>query len=140
MLHFAPDEYAARLNRLMVEMAEQKLDAMLLFAQDSMYWLTGYDTFGFCFFQCLIVKADGEMKLLTRSADLRQAADAWSRRQMTAPQSRWAQGQGPLGSSRSVSLNPLQVDAFLTEHRDWPATGHSPRQACRPRPPRRSPP
>ena len=73
MLHFAPDEYAARLNRLMVEMAEQKLDAMLLFAQDSMYWLTGYDTFGFCFFQCLVVKADGEMKLLTRSADLRQA-------------------------------------------------------------------
>ncbi|KAA0971777.1 aminopeptidase P family protein [Aureimonas fodinaquatilis] len=73
MLHFSPDEYANRLSRLMVEMAEQKLDAMLLFAQDSMYWLTGYDTFGFCFFQCLIVKADGQMRLLTRSADLRQA-------------------------------------------------------------------
>ncbi len=41
--------------------------------QDSMFWLTGYDTFGFCFFQCLVVKADGEMRLLTRSADLRQA-------------------------------------------------------------------
>ncbi|BDA85813.1 Xaa-Pro dipeptidase [Aureimonas sp. SA4125] len=54
-------------------MAERKLDAVLLFAQDSMYWLTGYDTFGFCFFQCLAVKADGEMRLLTRSADLRQA-------------------------------------------------------------------
>jgi Xaa-Pro dipeptidase len=38
-----------------------------------MYWLTGYDTFGFCFFQCLIVQADGSMTLLTRSADLRQA-------------------------------------------------------------------
>jgi Xaa-Pro dipeptidase len=38
-----------------------------------MYWLTGYDTFGFCFFQCLVVKANGEMVLLTRSADLRQA-------------------------------------------------------------------
>ncbi|MEQ9572220.1 MAG: Xaa-Pro peptidase family protein [Nitratireductor sp.] len=38
-----------------------------------MYWLTGYDTFGFCFFQCLVVKADGQMVLLTRSADLRQA-------------------------------------------------------------------
>jgi Xaa-Pro dipeptidase len=38
-----------------------------------MYWLTGYDTFGFCFFQCLVVKADGSMTLLTRSADLRQA-------------------------------------------------------------------
>jgi len=45
----------------------------LLFAQESMYWLTGYDTFGFCFFQCLVVKADGSMVLLTRSADLRQA-------------------------------------------------------------------
>jgi Xaa-Pro dipeptidase len=38
-----------------------------------MYWLTGYDTFGFCFFQSLVVTSDGRMALLTRSADLRQA-------------------------------------------------------------------
>lgn len=38
-----------------------------------MYWLTGYDTFGFCFFQSLVLAADGRMALLTRSADLRQA-------------------------------------------------------------------
>jgi Xaa-Pro dipeptidase len=49
------------------------LDALFLFQQESMYWLTGYDTFGFCFFQCLVVRADGHMALLTRSADLRQA-------------------------------------------------------------------
>jgi len=54
-------------------MAERKLDCMLLFAQESMYWLTGYDTFGYCFFQSLVVKADGEMVLLTRAPDLRQA-------------------------------------------------------------------
>lgn len=72
-LHFERDEYSGRLNRLLAEMQEQKLDAMLLFAQESMYWLTGYDTFGYCFFQTLIVKADGSMTLLTRSADLRQA-------------------------------------------------------------------
>ncbi|TNM63008.1 M24 family metallopeptidase [Aliirhizobium smilacinae] len=72
-LQFERDEYSARLNRLLAEMQEQKLDAMLLFAQESMYWLTGYDTFGYCFFQTLIVKADGSMTLLTRSADLRQA-------------------------------------------------------------------
>jgi Xaa-Pro dipeptidase len=54
-------------------MAEARLDGMLLFQQESMYWLTGYDTFGFCFFQCLAVTADGRMALLTRSADLRQA-------------------------------------------------------------------
>ncbi|MCT7374806.1 M24 family metallopeptidase [Chelativorans salis] len=72
-LHFDRAEFDARRDRLVIEMSERKLDALLLFAQESMYWLTGFDTFGFCFFQCLVVKADGEMVLLTRSADLRQA-------------------------------------------------------------------
>ncbi|WP_113487371.1 M24 family metallopeptidase [Rhizobium cremeum] len=72
-LQFEPSEYSDRLARLTAAMAEQKLDAVLLFAQESMYWLTGYDTFGYCFFQTLVVKADGSMTLLTRSADLRQA-------------------------------------------------------------------
>lgn len=72
-LHFERSEFDARRDRLTIEMAEKKLDALCLFAQESMYWLTGYDTFGFCFFQCLVVKADGSMVLLTRSADLRQA-------------------------------------------------------------------
>ncbi|MCA1404755.1 aminopeptidase P family protein [Ensifer sp. IC3342] len=72
-LQFAAEEYAARLARLTARMQEEKLDALLLFAQESMYWLTGYDTFGYCFFQTLVVKRDGSMVLLTRSADLRQA-------------------------------------------------------------------
>lgn len=72
-LHFDRAEFDARRDRLVIEMSERKLDALLIFAQESMYWLTGYDTFGFCFFQCLVVKADGSMVLLARSADLRQA-------------------------------------------------------------------
>jgi Xaa-Pro dipeptidase len=72
-LHFERGEFATRLTRLTSAMQERKLDAVLLFAQESMYWLTGYDTFGFCFFQSLVVKSDGSMVLLTRSADLRQA-------------------------------------------------------------------
>jgi Xaa-Pro dipeptidase len=72
-LHFERSEYADRLARLTERMSAEKLDALLLFAQESMYWLTGYDTFGYCFFQTLVVKADGSMTLLTRSADLRQA-------------------------------------------------------------------
>jgi Xaa-Pro dipeptidase len=72
-LHFSKDEFANRMAVLLAAMANQKLDAVLLFAQESMYWLTGYDTFGFCFFQSLIVKSDGSVVLLTRSADLRQA-------------------------------------------------------------------
>jgi Xaa-Pro dipeptidase len=72
-LHFTREEFASRLELLKVRMKEEKLDVLLLFAQESMYWLTGYDTFGYCFFQTLVVKADGQMVLLTRSADLRQA-------------------------------------------------------------------
>jgi Xaa-Pro dipeptidase len=72
-LHFSAPEFARRKSALLVAMAEAKLDGVLLFQQESMYWLTGYDTFGFCFFQSLVVTQDGRMALLTRSADLRQA-------------------------------------------------------------------
>jgi len=70
---FSHAEYAKRQEILLHEMASAKLDALLLFSQESMYWLTGYETFGFCFFQSLIVKSDGSTHLLTRVADLRQA-------------------------------------------------------------------
>jgi Xaa-Pro dipeptidase len=73
MLHFSRDEFAARLARTQDEMARRGLDALLLFAPESQYWLTGYDTFGFCFFQCLIVPAGRDPVLLTRAPDLRQA-------------------------------------------------------------------
>ncbi|MCU4180989.1 M24 family metallopeptidase [Bosea sp. BH3] len=72
-LHFTPAEFARRRQALLAAMQAERLDALFLFQQESMFWLTGYDTFGFCFFQCLVVKADGTMALLTRSADLRQA-------------------------------------------------------------------
>jgi Xaa-Pro dipeptidase len=72
-LHFTPAEFARRKAALLAAMARQDLDALLLFQQESMYWLTGFDTFGFCFFQCLVVTVDGRTALLTRSADLRQA-------------------------------------------------------------------
>jgi Xaa-Pro dipeptidase len=72
-LHFSPQEFDRRKGALLAAMAQARLDGLLLFQQESMYWATGYDTFGFCFFQCLVVAADGRMALLTRSADLRQA-------------------------------------------------------------------
>ena len=72
-LHFEREEFATRKEKALAEMAERGLDALLMFKQESMYWLTGYDTFGFCFFQCLMLRADGEIVLLTRAPDLRQA-------------------------------------------------------------------
>ena len=72
-LHFPRPEYEARIARATRALAQRQLDGALLFAPESHYWLTGYDTFGFCFFQCLYLGADGRLALLTRSADLRQA-------------------------------------------------------------------
>ena len=72
-LHFERSEFTNRLQLLTRAMKENDYRAMMLFSQESMYWLTGYDTFGFCFFQCLVVTENGEIALLTRAPDLRQA-------------------------------------------------------------------
>ncbi|MEM9791997.1 MAG: Xaa-Pro peptidase family protein [Pseudomonadota bacterium] len=72
MLHFTPEEFARRQNAVNAAMDAAGLDALLLFAPESQYWLTGFDTFGYCFFQCLVWDRQ-KATLLTRSADLRQA-------------------------------------------------------------------
>lgn len=72
-LHFSAEELAGRRQRTIAAMAAAGLDGLLMFRQESMYYLTGYDTFGFVFFQCLYLGADGRLTLLTRAPDLRQA-------------------------------------------------------------------
>ena len=72
-LHFEPAEYKARVKAVIKALDKQGLDGLLMFNQESMYYLTGYDTFGFCFFQCLYLGNDGKIALLTRTPDLRQA-------------------------------------------------------------------
>ncbi len=72
-LHFSEEELAERRARVGAAMAARGLDGLLMFRQESMYYLTGYDTFGYVFFQCLYLSADGAMTLLTRAPDLRQA-------------------------------------------------------------------
>ena len=72
-LHFSREEFADRQRRAGVKMAEQGLDGMLVFRQESMYWLTGYDTEGFVMFQGLYLGADGTLALCTRLPDLYQA-------------------------------------------------------------------
>jgi Xaa-Pro dipeptidase len=73
VLHFSEQELAERRKRTCASMAADGLDGLLIFRQETMFYLTGYDTFGYVFFQCLYLGADGKMTLLTRSADLRQA-------------------------------------------------------------------
>lgn len=73
-LRFAPEEHASRLAATRAAMRAQGVDALLVFAQESHYWLTGFDTAGYVFFQAGIVTADDRPTvLLTRRPDLRQA-------------------------------------------------------------------
>jgi Xaa-Pro dipeptidase len=72
-LHFSKEEFHKRKLNTLKCMKEKNLDALLMFRQESMYWLTGYDTFGYVFFQTLILDQKGNVILLTRAPDLRQA-------------------------------------------------------------------
>lgn len=72
-LHFTPAEYATRQEMARSALQAQGLDALLMFAPESHYWISGYDTFGFAMFQCMILTARGDLHLLTRTPDLRQA-------------------------------------------------------------------
>ncbi len=72
-LHFENNEYQGRIAATISAMQAKGLDGLLMFRQESMFYLTGYDTFGFCFFQCLYLGTDGTLILLTRAPDLRQA-------------------------------------------------------------------
>ncbi|MEL6374467.1 MAG: Xaa-Pro peptidase family protein [Pseudomonadota bacterium] len=72
-LAFTPDEYAARLASAREGMDDANLDALILFRQESLYYLTGFDTFGYVYVQALVLHRDGRMVLLTRAPDRRQA-------------------------------------------------------------------
>ena len=71
--HFSGAEFDARRAATVAELQRRGLRALLMFRQESMYWLTGYDTFGYVYFQCLVLTDDGRLALLTRAPDRLQA-------------------------------------------------------------------
>ncbi len=71
--HFSKTEFSNRKQSVIESMKKKNLEALLMFRQESMYWLTGYDSFGFVFFQTLVLDQRGNIILLTRAPDLRQA-------------------------------------------------------------------
>ena len=58
-LHFSKEEFSTRKTKVIQLMKEQNIDALLMFRQESMYWLTGYDTFGYVFFQTFVLDQKG---------------------------------------------------------------------------------
>ena len=72
-LHFSDEEFTRRQAAARAALQAAGLDALLMFAPESHYWISGYDTFGFAMFQCMVLTARGDLHLLTRTPDLRQA-------------------------------------------------------------------
>lgn len=73
-LQFERSEYERRIARTREGLRKECLDALLVFAPESLYYLTGFDSTGFVFFQCAILTADEKpLILLTRRPDLLQA-------------------------------------------------------------------
>lgn len=73
-LHFERGEFWDRITLARRRLAEEDLAALLVFGPESQYYLTGYDTNGYVFFQCLVLTADVQkLTLLTRRPDLEQA-------------------------------------------------------------------
>ena len=72
-LHFDAEEYQSRQRAVCTALAKLDLDGLILFRQESMYYLTGYDTSGYTMFQAGYIGADGRTALLTRTADRLQS-------------------------------------------------------------------
>jgi Xaa-Pro dipeptidase len=75
--YFHESELADRVSRVRGAMRTAGLEALLLFSQESLNYLTGYDTTGYVFFQTAVLTADETpITLLTRRPDLAQARDS----------------------------------------------------------------
>ena len=64
LLRFTPEEHAARLAATRAELVKRGLDALLVFSQESHYYLTGYDTSGYVFFQVGVITCDDRPTIL----------------------------------------------------------------------------
>ena len=76
VLPFDADEYRERQKKAREKMKNQGIDVMILFAQESMYYLFGYDGGGFVFFQAVVMNVDASAQtaLLCRMPDVAQAS------------------------------------------------------------------
>jgi Xaa-Pro dipeptidase len=108
-LHVTAAELAARRDAACRAMAARGLDGLLLFKPESQYYLTGYDTFGYCFFQCLYLAADGRLALLTRAPDLRQAQQT----SVIADIRVWVDGETPPARALRDMLGDLKAGKRL---------------------------
>lgn len=76
MSNFPPETHAERTAITRAELSRRGLSALLILAQESHYYLIGYDGGGYVFFQCAVLTTEGDpVTLLCRRPDVAQARD-----------------------------------------------------------------
>ena len=67
-MHFeiSHDEHRDRYRRLQAAMANAEIDTLLSWSPENIYYLTGYDTLGYYYPQCLIASVDSDPALVVR--------------------------------------------------------------------------
>ena len=68
--YFPLSEFEDRQSRTRVCLEERGYDGLLLFKIEDMYWLTGFDSDGFCIFHNMFIGVNGELTHVSRTADL----------------------------------------------------------------------
>jgi len=135
-VHFTEAEMADRRERAALAVRQAGLDALLMFKQESMYWLTGYDTFGFSMFQCMVLRADGAVSLLTRAPDRGTALYTSNVTDIRV----WAdvEGMNPAMDLRnmlfdlglSCAVLGVEVDSYGLKASNWLALEHEVLRFC----------
>jgi Xaa-Pro dipeptidase len=75
-IHFARQEFEGRIASARALLRQRGLSALLIFAPESHYYLSGFDTTGFVYFQCgVLTVEDTPITVLTRRPDQQQALD-----------------------------------------------------------------
>ena len=68
--HFSREEFSQRQQKTRKHLQNLELDGLLLFKIEDMYWLTGYESDGFCIFGSMFIGTEGTLTHLARPADL----------------------------------------------------------------------
>jgi len=68
--HFSREEFSQRQQKTRKHLQNLELDGLLLFKIEDMYWLTGYESDGFCIFGSMFIGTDSALTHLARPADL----------------------------------------------------------------------
>tara|TARA_B100000768_G_scaffold125080_1_gene115783 strand:- start:350 stop:1516 length:1167 start_codon:yes stop_codon:yes gene_type:complete len=69
-IHFSREEFSQRQKKTRIHLQELELDGLLIFKIEDMYWLTGYESDGFCIFGSMFIGTNGALTHLARPADL----------------------------------------------------------------------